>query len=153
MYSQSCRGSAAVQGLGDYFDALHKHHFTAPKNSFHARLKDTYGPIVRHEEALAKRFVDFLAAKPSVRLLGPVTADPAKRAPTFAFTAKGRKSAEIPPVAEAKKIAIRNGNFWAWRLLNALGIDQHDGVVRVSMVHYNTTEEVDRLIQAIDPVL
>ena len=151
--SRSYESTAAVQGLGDYFDALHKHHFKTAKNSFRARVEDTYGPIVRHEEALASRFVDFLCSKPGVRLIGPATADPARRAPTFAFTVKGRRSAEIPPAAEAKKIAIRNGNFWAWRLLDALGIDQRDGVVRVSMVHYNTTEEVDRLIQALDPVL
>ena len=145
--------TAALQGLGDYFDALYKHHFKDAKNRFRQRVKDVYGPIVRHEETLARRFLDFLLSKPNVRLLGPPTADPAKRAPTFGFTVKGKKSAEIPPFAHAKKIAIRNENFWAWRLMDSFGIDQHDGVVRVSMVHYNTTEEVDRLIQALDPVL
>ena len=47
-------------------------------------------------------------------------------------------------------IAVRNGHFYALRCLEALGIrDTDDGIIRISMVHYNTTEEVDRLVQGI----
>ena len=45
---------------------------------------------------------------------------------------------------------MRNGNFYATRCVEALGLDREDGVVRVSMVHYNTADEVDRLIRALD---
>ena len=45
-------------------------------------------------------------------------------------------------------IATRNDNFYAWRCLKALDIDTEDGVVRSSMVHYNSIEDVDRLINA-----
>ncbi|MDE0992857.1 MAG: hypothetical protein OSA23_06740 [Rhodospirillales bacterium] len=51
-------------------------------------------------------------------------------------------------------IAIANGDFYAYRLLDALGVkDLNDGVVRCSMAHYNTAEEVDRLIRALDRIL
>jgi selenocysteine lyase/cysteine desulfurase len=43
--------------------------------------------------------------------------------------------------------------MYAYRLCEALGIDPDEGVVRVSAVHYNTVEEIDRLIEVLDPVL
>jgi selenocysteine lyase/cysteine desulfurase len=49
-------------------------------------------------------------------------------------------------------IATRNDNFYAWRCLKALGIDTEDGVVRTSMVHYNTHEDVDKLINALKKI-
>ena len=48
---------------------------------------------------------------------------------------------------------MRAGNFYAWRCLEALGIDTEDGVVRASMVHYNTVADVDRLIAGLKAVL
>ncbi len=50
-------------------------------------------------------------------------------------------------------MAIGSGHFYAYRLMEALDIDPEDGVVRASMVHYNTAEEVDRLIRALDAVI
>ena len=43
-------------------------------------------------------------------------------------------------------------NFYAWRCLKALGIDTEDGVVRISMVHYNTHEDVKKLIDALKAI-
>ena len=45
------------------------------------------------------------------------------------------------------------GDFYAPRAMQALGLDRQDGIVRVSMVHYNTLDEVDRLIEALDRCL
>ena len=63
------------------------------------------------------------------------------------------KSAELPPRLEAAKVAIRNGDFYAVRLMGALGLDADDGVVRASMVHYNSAEDVDRLIDGLEKAL
>jgi selenocysteine lyase/cysteine desulfurase len=49
-------------------------------------------------------------------------------------------------------IATRNDNFYAWRCLKALGIDTQDGVVRTSMVHYNSIEDVLKLINSLDQI-
>ncbi|HEX9570369.1 MAG TPA: aminotransferase class V-fold PLP-dependent enzyme [Rhodospirillales bacterium] len=146
--------TAALAGVADYFEALATHHLSRPPNGFRDRAHAVYRLIARHEESLATRFLDFLASKPRVRLLGRNTAKAEMRAPTFSFTVDGRRSAEIPPLLEPAKVAIRNGHFYAKRLIEALGIaDAGDGVVRVSMVHYNTLDEVDRLIAALDRVL
>ena len=50
-------------------------------------------------------------------------------------------------------IAVRFGHFYAHRAIRDLGLADRDGVVRVSMVHYNTLEEVDRLTAFLDEIL
>ena len=143
----------ALVGTADYFEAVHGHHFKDRANSFHERVRAVYGLFAAHEERLASPFVEFLATKPGVRLIGRPTADPAERAPTFSFVVEGRRSADIPPLVEPERVAIRSGHFYAHRLISDLGIEADDGVVRVSMAHYNTAHEVERLIKALDRVL
>ena len=81
------------------------------------------------------------------------SSDASVRVPTIAFTVQGRKASEIPPLLDARKLAIRWGNFYAVDAIDALGLAEVDGIVRVSMVHYNTLDEVDRLVRALDEVL
>jgi selenocysteine lyase/cysteine desulfurase len=50
-------------------------------------------------------------------------------------------------------IGIRHGDFYAVRLIDALGLRQRGGVVRVSIAHYNTGTEIDRLIHHLEEVL
>jgi selenocysteine lyase/cysteine desulfurase len=47
-------------------------------------------------------------------------------------------------------IGIRYGHNYAHRLIKGLGLDEEDGVVRVSLLHYNTIEEVEKLVQVLD---
>ncbi len=88
-----------------------------------------------------------------MRWLGPKTGAAAERTPTFSFTVKGRPAAEIPALLEPAKIAIGQGHFYAPRLLEALGISPSEGVALASMVHYNTMEEVERLIEGLDAAI
>jgi len=146
--------TAALAGIADYFEALAAHHLKAPPNTFKARVDGVFALMTAHEETLAARFVDFIASKSGVRLLGPATGNAAARTPTFSFTVDGRASADIPPLLARKGVAIGQGSFYAPRLLEALGVtDTGDGVLRASMVHYNTMAEVDRLIEALDGAL
>ncbi len=71
------------------------------------------------------------------------------RAPTIAFTFNQKSSKYISSELVKNGIATRNDNFYAWRCLKALGIDTEDGVVRTSMVHYNTREDINKLINAL----
>jgi selenocysteine lyase/cysteine desulfurase len=64
-----------------------------------------------------------------------------------------RDSESIVREVDKHKIGIRFGDFYARRLIEALGLAEQNGVVRVSMVHYNTVDEVDRLIRVLDPIL
>ncbi|NQV99626.1 MAG: aminotransferase class V-fold PLP-dependent enzyme [Rhodospirillales bacterium] len=145
---------AALAGIADYFDALAVHHFPSSSNTLFDRVGSVYEIASRHEEVLAGKFVDFITSKPGVRLLGRQTGDREARCATFGFTSDRLASAEIAGLVGAHKVAIANGNFYANRLLEALGIaDIEDGVVRCSMAHYNTEDEVDQLIRVLDSIL
>ena len=109
--------------------------------------------IAAHEEELAGRLLDFLETKSRVRVVGHSTADRALRVPTISFVHEGMRSNAIVEAVDPHKIGIRHGDFYARRLVEDLGLAEKGGVVRVSMVHYNTLSEVDRLIAALDPLL
>ena len=79
--------------------------------------------------------------------------DDAARVPTISFVVEGRDSGEIAKRMDRYGIAIRFGDFHARRLGEHLGLAASNGCVRVSMTHYNTLDEVDALVQALDEIL
>ncbi|KAK7941124.1 PLP-dependent transferase [Apiospora aurea] len=111
--------------------------------------------LVAHEHALQKTLLDYLASKPDVfTVIGETTADPAARVPTVAFLVKGWSSQFlVETVEKITNFGFRWGAFYSNRLAyDLLGLEP-DGVVRISMVHYNTVEEVNGIIAAIDKAL
>lgn len=144
---------AALPGIFEYFDALDEHHGGDPASPRRERLERLFERIARHEERLAAPLIDYLRGRGDVRIVGPVTADAAIRLPIIAFTVPGRKASAIPQALDQDDLAIRWGHFYAYRAARALGILDADGVVRVSLAHTNTEDEVARLIDALDRVL
>jgi cysteine desulfurase family protein (TIGR01976 family) len=118
-----------------------------------ARMDAAFDAIALHEEVLAQRLLDYLATKPRVRVIGETTADRAVRVPTISFTVEGVMAPDVVRRIDPLGIGIRYGDFHSRRLVDHLGLQAVGGVVRVSMVHYNSVEEVDRLIAGLDPVI
>ncbi|KAF2748236.1 PLP-dependent transferase [Sporormia fimetaria CBS 119925] len=110
--------------------------------------------ISSHEGALQKILLDFLNKRDDITVHGSTSSDVGVRVPTVSFTVKGKGSRQL--VEEAEKLGnfgFRWGHFYSKRLCDeVLGLGE-DGVVRVSMVHYNTEEEVQGLIQVLEQVL
>jgi selenocysteine lyase/cysteine desulfurase len=79
-------------------------------------------------------------------VIGSPEAGASQRVPTLSFVVKDLGSDQIPPHLDSQRIGLRSGHFYAPQLIEALGLGSHQGVVRVSMVHYNTLEECDRLV-------
>ena len=63
-----------------------------------------------------------------------------------------KSSREISDLLVKNKIATRNDNFYAWRCLKALNIDTEDGVIRISMTHYNSKNDTDRLLEVLKKI-
>jgi cysteine desulfurase family protein (TIGR01976 family) len=145
--------TAGTVGVGEYFDALYHAHFDQPENAFHTRLQQVYQLIGGHEAQLAARVDRFLRGRDGVRILGRVPSRDGRIAPVIGFWVPGRKSAEIAAALQTHKIAIGNGDFWARRVVSAVGLDPDDGVVRVGIAHYNSEADIDRLLEALDQVL
>ncbi len=146
--------SYGAAGIVDYLsDLAVQHGSDRPADDLSGRLSDAFDRIAEHEERLSDRLLRYLHSQPCVKIWGDPTADRDRRVPTLAFTVGQRNSATIPPQIDRHHIGIRYGDFYARRLIEDLGLAQQNGVVRVSMVHYNTIDECDRLIAALDPVI
>jgi selenocysteine lyase/cysteine desulfurase len=117
-------------------------------------LSGAFDSITEHEGKLQKVLLDFLNSRPDITVLGSTSTDSSVRVPTISFTVKGMKSNDI--VAEAEKISnygFRWGHFYSKRMCDeVLGLDP-EGVTRVSMVHYNTEEEIKGLVEVLKKVL
>jgi cysteine desulfurase family protein (TIGR01976 family) len=111
-----------------------------------------FDDVAAHERALAARLLDFLGGVRGLRVLGERTAS-ATRVPTISFTVDGAHAGEIVRAVDAQRIGIKHGDFYARRLVDRLGLGARGGVVRASMVHYNTVDEVDRLCAVLAPIL
>ena len=145
---------ASLAGIADYFDAIYALHFDKNKPSFFARSQDLYAKFAEHEQVLSKKFLDFITSLDDIRLIGSHESDKDIRVSTFSFVSKKISSEEIARAVAEDKVAISSGHFYAKRLVESLGIeDTKDGLVRCSMAHYNTIDEVDRLIRSLDRVL
>jgi len=138
-------------GIVDYLEELGRR--AGAGEGARARLQAGFEAIAAHEEALAARLLDYLRGKNRVRIIGRSQADRAIRVPTVSFVVDGHDSAAIVRHTDRFGIGIRYGDFYARRLIEDLGLSAQNGVVRVSMVHYNTPGEVGRLIQHLDEVL
>ena len=69
--------------------------------------------------------------------------------PTFAFNLAGRTSEEVAHELAAREIAVWHGDYYAVEIMKLLGLEG-TGAVRAGIVHYNTEDEVDRLLTALD---
>ena len=145
---------ASLRGIVDYLEAVHDHHFGAGGNRLRERLAEVFALFSRQEEMLCRTLVEFLRSKPNVRLIGRKTGDRNQRMPTISFSVEGRSSGEIVEALAEQNFAVGNGHFYGYRCVSSLGYDDpEDGVVRVSMVHYTSLEEVRRLIAALERLL
>lgn len=144
--------SYSLLGLCDYLRDL-AHHQDQTLSDLRAQMQVAFDQIGVHEETLAERLLSYLNDKPQVRIIGRTDADRAQRVPTISFVVEDRDSQQIPTYMDQHRIGIRYGDFYAKRLIEDLGLAAQNGVVRVSMVHYNTLEEVDRLIAKLEEIL
>jgi len=117
------------------------------------RVAAAFDAIARHENRLTARLLDWIGARNDCRVIGEAENRDGGRVPTIAFRFDGLDSGRVARAMDEYGIAIRFGDFHSRRLVEALGEDRAGGVLRVSMVHYNTLAEVDRLTGALEEIV
>lgn len=138
---------ASLAGIGEYIDVIHAHHFEDTGISAHEKAARIFDLFSEHETTQANRILEAIKTIPGARIIGRDHAEVGKRAGTISFVVEGMPSREVVQKLVAKEIAVRNGHFYVVRCLEALGIqDTTDGVVRISLVHYNSEQDVNRLL-------
>ena len=140
---------AAAAGMADYIDALYSRHFDIPEAAS-IRAHRVADLQARAERKRLEPLTTFLRGRNDIRILGPV--DGPDKVPTVSLLHR-RPGAALAEELAQHGIIAGGGDFYAVRLLEALGVDPEHGVLRVSFVHYTSAEEVERLIKALDAVL
>lgn len=112
----------------------------------------SFGLIAGHEQVLAKHLLKYLNSKPGIRIIGLSNADLNKRVPTISFVHEKHKSSKVAKHIDQFGIGIRWGDFYAKKIIEYLDLVEKDGVIRVSLVHYNTVGEVDKLVEAFETI-
>ena len=136
-------------GIYEYFENLYNHHFKSNNLNILFKIKKINSLISIHEEYIANPILEFLYKDDRFNLIGKNKIKNKNRAPTIAFTSNKYSSKELSNILIRNNIATRNDNFYAWRCLRDLGINTSDGVVRISLTHYNTIEETNKLIKVL----
>jgi cysteine desulfurase family protein (TIGR01976 family) len=114
------------------------------------RLRTAMEAIRAYERELARRLLAGLAERPRFRVLGLTRPDALeRRVPTVALTAD-RTPEEMARHLAGREIYAWNGNMYALELSERLGLEGRGGFLRLGLVHYNTAEEVDRTLRALD---
>ena len=140
----------AAAGIMAYYDDVWAHHHPAAPSDDVALVRGVFDLFAAHEEALMGPLVDYVSSSDDLTLVGTPSTRHVDRAPTIAFHSASRTSREIYDALIAAEVSCGHGHFYAHRLVSALGLDPTDGVVRLSMVHYNTAAEVERAIDVLE---
>ncbi len=142
----SFEGQAGVLGTIDYLEWLGA---TADPhaNNRRARLLAAMRAAMDYEHGLGERLLAGLAAIPGLKLWGPPTME--GRVPTFSFTIEGHHPDAIARHLAARGIHAWSGHFYAVEVVDRLGLTASGGLVRVGLCHYNTTDEIDRVIEGL----
>jgi len=143
---------SCLVGVYEYFINLFEHHFPGESLSVREKIHKVNKLIANHEKEIANPLLEYLNSRSDIKLIGKTKISNRDRAPTIAFTMNNKSSKDLSSELVKHGIATRNDNFYAWRCLLALGIDVDDGVVRTSMVHYNSHDDVEKLINALKKI-
>jgi cysteine desulfurase family protein (TIGR01976 family) len=145
----SFEGQAGVLGTISYLEWLGE--LADPSaNSRRSRLVAAMTAATAYEVDLGDRLLAGFAAIPGLKLWGPPTME--ARVPTFSFTLSGHAAPAIAQHLAKRGIFAWAGHFYAVEVAARLGLADKGGLLRVGLCHYNTAEEVDRLIAALTEI-
>lgn len=158
--TQSHEGMAGTAAAVDYYawvgetmaqDYLERNERYAGRSRYvHAAMCCLF----EYETTLARHLIDGLRHLPGVKVLGITAADAMKRrVPTVSFTASGMSSAGIAEALARRNIFVWSGHNYAVEAARALGIYDNGSGVRIGPVHYNSVQELDCLLTALEDIL
>ncbi|EHA53898.1 cysteine desulfurase [Pyricularia oryzae 70-15] len=165
MLYASDRANSQMKSLGHYFNpsktvedklglAGSSYELVASIPEVVTYLDGKEAAIEKQETLLSETLLKYLRSRDDVTIWGEKSSDGQLRVPTISFTVKGWGSQElVETVEKGTNFGFRWGSFYSVRLVEEMLDLGHDGITRVSMVHYNTVDEVERLVEALDKTL
>jgi len=150
--TQNHEGQAGVAAAVDYLAELGWRAAPAVKTR-RAALLAAFDAIHPYERGLAQRLISGLLPIPGLTFYG--IRDPARfacRVPTGAIRITGHTPRELSELLGERGIFTWDGNYYALNLTERLGVESSGGMLRIGLVHYNTAEEVDYLLEALNEI-
>lgn len=144
-------GLAGVAAAIDYLAELGQRLSDSPPPSRRAALLTAMRGIQSYERGLAEKLIAGLLAIPGLTFYG--ISDPERfgwRTPTVSIRMQKHTPNEIATYLGERGIFVWDGNYYAINLSERLGVEESGGMVRIGLAHYNTAEEVDRLLAALN---
>ena len=142
-----------IAGLGKMYGTPYADQFPGIKGR-RLDLKTGMAAIREYEMSLFEHLIKGVQTLPGIKMYG--ITDPKqfnRRTPTLAMTVDGFTPHQIGEYMGEQGIFLWTGNFYAQRLDERLGTYENGGVVRVGLSHYNTEEEVDRYLEALETLI
>jgi cysteine desulfurase family protein (TIGR01976 family) len=127
---------------------------TTGVNERRAAIESAYGAIHEHESALLERLIAGLLKIPGLKIYG--ITEPARfneRCATLAVRIDSHSPLELATKLGDRGFFTWDGNYYALNLTEHLDVEKSGGFLRLGFVHYNTMEEVDRLLTALHEIV
>lgn len=144
--TQSFESFTGVTAAIDYIASI------ADNNQLSRReqLVEAMANIKAHEKALSQRFLEGAVAIPNLKVYGITDIESLdKRTPTFAISLANHTPDEVAKALGEQGIFVWSGHYYAIAVMERLELLDKGGLVRIGFVHYNTIEEVDRVLSAL----
>jgi cysteine desulfurase family protein (TIGR01976 family) len=118
--------------------------------SLRERIVDAMTHISAYEHGLAKFYHDAVRGIPGVRVWGPDFADGRARAPTVSITLERITAAAAATALGNQGVCVWDGDFYAARPAQVLGLVERGGLLRTGISMYNTRDELNRLLNGLE---
>jgi len=142
--TQSFESLAGVAAAVDYIASL------GTGGTRRDQLRASMEQIGVYERSLSERFLNGIATISGITMYGRSVPD--GRTPTFAISVKGTHPHDVAGVLGDQGIFVWSGDYYAVEVMRRLGVADEGGLVRIGFAHYNTAEEVDRVLTALAEV-
>jgi cysteine desulfurase family protein (TIGR01976 family) len=136
---------AGITAAVDHLSTLDTPGAGAVAGSRRARVVASVAAAHQYEMALFTMLLDGLRAIPSIRVLPA----PGGGCPTVSFRVGDAPPAQTARALGDKGICVYSGDYYAYEYFDLMGLRDTGGAVRASVYHYNTAEEVGRLLDAV----
>jgi cysteine desulfurase family protein (TIGR01976 family) len=140
-------GTQLHENIGGFVAAVDYLASLGEGDDLRSRLDSAYAAIETRETKLAEQLLGSLRELPGVRVTGVQGSEPSQRVGTFGLVIEGERPALLSRALGAKGIYTWNGNFYAQGIVEHLGLDLEEGLLRIGLMHYNTEREIQRCVE------
>lgn len=140
-------GTLAHENIAGFVAAIDYLAALGAGDDLRGRLDSAYEAIQRRETELTEQLMQDLGEVRNVRVVGVQEGDPNKRVGTFGLMVQGRRPGLLARALGERGIYTWSGNFYAQGVVEHLGLDLDEGLLRLGLVHYNSREEIQRCVE------